>query len=134
MPQAGHLEVGIVVRELAVTVPFYDGGLGLTQIADHVTPYGRLLKFSTGGDAVIKLMELDVEIAVANPPGGLLGPATGMRWMSLVVPDIEAVNERCQAAGGRVVQPLHELFAGKLLMILEDPERNCWIEVSSVDT
>ena len=133
MPQAGHLEIGVVVRDFDATVPFYEGGLGLTHLEDHATPYGELRKFVTAQGRVIKLMKLHVDLAEANPPDGLLGPATGLRWISLVVADIDAVNERCQAAGGRVVKPLHELFPGKQLVILEDPEGNCWIEVSSAD-
>ena len=127
--QVDGLQVGVVVRDLEKTTRFYQEGLGLPHVRDYAAPIG-LMRFFACGDAMIKLMQLKDAPTTANPPGGIRGGSTGLRWLTVLVSDIEEVFRRCEVAGARVVQPIFEWQPGAKLMILEDPEGNCWVEVS----
>ena len=126
--QDGHLEVGIVVRDLQAVTPFYQDGLGLAHIVDLDLPMGLMRRF-TCGTGILKLMQLTDAPTSANPPGGMTGGSTGLRWFSFRVRDLEEVSRRCVAAGGRVAWPLEE-WGSLRVMILEDPEANCWVEIA----
>jgi predicted enzyme related to lactoylglutathione lyase len=123
-----RLEIGIVVRDLESTTAFYRDGLGLAHLEDVATPLGLLRRF-TCGDGVLKLMRLDELPRTANPPGGITGRATGLRWFSVTVDDIDQALDRCVGAGGSVVWPVQTLDRGSKILVIEDPESNCWIEV-----
>lgn len=122
------LQVGIVVRDLEAVTPFYRDGLGLSVIADETPPIGRMRFFACGG-GTLKLLEPTATPDAGNPPGGLTAGVTGLRWFTLAVSDIEAACERCMAAGARLVEPIFEWAPGTRLMVVEDPEGSCWVEV-----
>jgi predicted enzyme related to lactoylglutathione lyase len=128
MMSARRVEIGIVVRDLEGSTPFYQDGLGLSHLADVTTPFGLLRRFACG-DGVVKLMQLDEQPSKSNPPGGISGKSTGLRWFSVTTDDIHTVLEGCQATGGKVVWPVQELGQGLKVLLVEDPEANCWIEV-----
>lgn len=127
--QVGGLQVGIVVRDMEATTPFYRDGLGLRHINDLSPPIGLMRFFACGG-GVVKLIQLTDAPTTSNPPGGIRGGCTGLRYFTVVVPDIEETLRRCEAAGGRVVQPILEWQPGAKLMLIEDPEGNCSVEVA----
>ena len=122
------LEVGIVVRNLEATTRFYRDGLGLRHVADLPLPLGLQRRFACGG-GILKLMQLSEAPTMANPPGGLRGGSTGLRWFSFRVSGIEKVIERCLAAGGSVASPL-ETWRDLKVVVLEDPEGSCWVELT----
>jgi predicted enzyme related to lactoylglutathione lyase len=127
---ARNLEVGVVVRDLESTTPFYRDGLGLAHVNDLTIPIGVVRRFACG-DGIVVLVQLDEEATLSNPPGGVMGGCTGARWFSLRVDDLEEVLKRCEAAGARVVEPIQTYGSDTKLMILEDPEGNCWVQVFS---
>lgn len=53
---------------------------------------------------------------------------TGLRWLVVRVDDIDKTIERCQAAGGRVLNPPKDFPGDVRLAIVEDPEGNCYVE------
>jgi predicted enzyme related to lactoylglutathione lyase len=124
----GNLEVGIVVRDLEAVTPFYRDGLGLPHVVDLPLGFGLMRRFACG-DGIVKIVQLDDAPHTSNPPDGVLGGCTGARWFSVRVDDIEEALTRCEAAGARVVQPIQEWRNGSKLLIVEDPEGNCWVEV-----
>src|SRR5207247_2166484 len=75
---AASLEVGIVVRDLDATTPFYRDALGLRHVADLPLPLGLQRRFACGG-GIVKLMQLDEAPITSNPPGGITGGSTGLR-------------------------------------------------------
>jgi lactoylglutathione lyase len=125
---ARRVEIGVVVRDLEKATPFYRDGLGLSHLADIDTPFGLLRRFACG-DGIIKLMQLTEPPEGSNPPGGITGKSTGLRWFSVTTDDIYAVLAGCQDTGGRVVWPVQEVDQGPKVLVVEDPEANCWIEV-----
>jgi predicted enzyme related to lactoylglutathione lyase len=135
MPETriGHPEVGIVVRDVDAVTEFYRDGLGLPHVADLPIPIGLQRRFAYQ-DSIIKLLQLEDEPTTSNPPGGVTGGATGLRWLTLQLADLEGVLERCEAAGGKVVMPIQQWEGGSKFMILEDPEGSCWIEIGEFRT
>ena len=129
IPGEFSLEVGIVVRDLEATTPFYRDALGLEHVADLPLPLGLQRRFAYGG-GIVKLMQLDAAPTRSNPPGGITGDSTGLRWFTVKVTDIEEVVDRCLAAGGRVASPLVEWQPGRKVVVVEDPEGSCWIELA----
>jgi catechol 2,3-dioxygenase-like lactoylglutathione lyase family enzyme len=129
IPGDSSLEVGIVVRDLEATTSFYGDALGLKHVADLPLPLGLQRRFACGG-GIVKLMQLDTAPTTSNPPGGITGGSTGLRWFTFKVTNIEEVVDRCLAAGGRVASPLVEWQPGRKVVVVEDPEGSCWIELS----
>lgn len=129
-PRFPSLQVGIIVRDIEAMTPFYRDGLGLEVIGDMSPPVGQMRFFSCGNDGLVKLMQLAEAPTTSNPPGGIYGTSTGLRWLTVRAPDIEAVLARCEALGAKVVSPIQEWAPGTKIMIIEDPEGNCWVEVA----
>ena len=59
---------------------------------------------------------------VDHAPAGPFQRATGVRWITLDVDDIDAVMARC--AGRPVQLPVTELRPGLRVSIIEDPDGN----------
>ncbi len=123
----GSVQVGIVVKDLDAMVGFYEGALGLRSIGDVDIPGGVMKRFRCG-DGTVKLVRFDAGTTGANPPDGMLGGVTGMRYVSLDVGDVEGTLARCEAAGHKVTVPLIEWRPGMPVAFVEDPEGN-WIEL-----
>jgi predicted enzyme related to lactoylglutathione lyase len=124
----GPMQVGIVVRDLEAMTPFYRDAIGLPHVTDLTVPFGRMRMFSCG-DGRLKLLQLNDAPDKDNPPDGIYGASTGLRWVTVAVTDIEKVIERCEALGGTASQPLVEFQPGKFVAIVEDPEASCWVEL-----
>ena len=125
------LEVGIVVRNLEAVTPFYRDGLGLMHAGDFSSKLGLNRKF-TWGDGAIIVMQLADPPTIPHPPDGTAGHATGPRFVILREDEreLEEVLERCEKAGGRPYAPIKDLGDWRLL-IVEDPEGTCHIEVTT---
>jgi predicted enzyme related to lactoylglutathione lyase len=81
------------------------------------------------GDAVVKLLQFEETPQVGNPPGGPTGGATGLRYLTVRIGDVEQGVRRCIAAGHAVAMPTFEFQPGMLVAIVEDPEGN-WVELT----
>jgi predicted enzyme related to lactoylglutathione lyase len=129
--EVGKLEIGIVVRDLEAVTPFYRDGLGLTHVTDHTSKLGVNRRFSWGEGSVI-VMQLADPPTISHPPHGTAGHATGPRFVILREDEreLEEVLERCEAAGGKAYAPIKDLGEWRLL-IIEDPEGTCHIEVTT---
>jgi predicted enzyme related to lactoylglutathione lyase len=126
------LEVGIVVRDLEAVTPFYRDGLGLTHVGDMQTKLGLNRRFAWGEHIVIVVMQLTDPPTIAHPSRGTAGEATGVRFLVLREDELELeeVLERCEATGGKPFAPIMDMGAWRLL-IIEDPEGTCHIEVTT---
>ena len=113
-------EVGLVVRDPEVMLRFYREFLGFELDRDMEFPGIHLWWLRCGG-GFVKLVQLAATPDVANPSGGLR-EATGFRYLTLVVDNVEEMADGAESAGGRVVQStkLEQLT----MAMLEDPEGN----------
>ena len=112
---------------------FYTDILGLTHFRDVPFSGGTLfdggtVKMFVLGDAGIKLLSFDEPLRLANPPGGLGGGATGLRYLTVEVDSVAATVDRCAAAGCSIPMPLFEFEEGAPVAVVEDPEGN-WVEL-----
>jgi predicted enzyme related to lactoylglutathione lyase len=126
--KGGIVEIGIVVNDLEAATPFYTDGLGLHHLVDlDLGPLGVQRRFAHG-DAVIKLIEPPEAPELSNPPGGLEGGATGLRYATVAVDDIEGVVARCEQLGAKIPYPIMEWKPGSKVAIVEDFDGN-WFEI-----
>jgi catechol 2,3-dioxygenase-like lactoylglutathione lyase family enzyme len=119
------VQVGIVPRDLARSLAFYRDELGLPYLGGRPVIEGRTLHFFDSGDGGnVKLLEQPPEAPVPSmhAPSGPFQAATGLRWLTLDVADLDPIAERCR---DRVFQmPVTELRAGLRICIVEDPDGN----------
>lgn len=117
-----HIDVGVVVRDIDACLPFYRDVLGLPVVREVKRDTSGMWELACG-PCRIRLMAQDPAPEAANPLGGLRG-ATGLRFWSMEVEDIDAAVGRCQTAGATVSVPIVESRPGVRIAMVEDPEGN----------
>ncbi len=122
------IDLGIVTTNGAAMLGFYRDTLGLEHEGDMPMPGGsgtmhRLLC----GSSLIKIVVLDREPPARAPGGGIQG-ATGYRYWTISVSNIETMTETCQQAGYKVVIPVTEIRPGVRISMISDPDGN-WVEL-----
>jgi lactoylglutathione lyase len=115
------IEIGIVVADAERSLAFYRDVLGLAYIGDLEFPGAHMWRFQAGG-SVVKLLEMDPAPQAANPPGETT--ATGLRYLSLFVSNIDEVVAQVAADGCAVPIPVTEFQPGARFAFVEDPEGN----------
>jgi predicted enzyme related to lactoylglutathione lyase len=78
-------------------------------------------RFAAGG-SVVKLLEQVPTPAEANPAGDI--PATGLRYLSLFVSNLDELVAECEAYGCVIALPVTEFQPGAKFAFVEDPEGN----------
>jgi lactoylglutathione lyase len=114
------IEIGIMVRDSEKQLAFYRDVVGLPYLGDLVFPGAHMWRFDGGGGSVVKLLELDPMPEAANP----IGDATGFRYLSLYVGNLDELVAEMVEGGGTVVIPVTEFQPGARFAFVEDPEGN----------
>jgi catechol 2,3-dioxygenase-like lactoylglutathione lyase family enzyme len=96
----GGPEIGVVVRDLDPMLGFYRDFLGLSVYRERHFPGFHLVWLRCGG-GTIKLVQLDTTPGGRPIPG--VWEATGLRYITLVVDNIEEMAADVESAGGRLV-------------------------------
>jgi catechol 2,3-dioxygenase-like lactoylglutathione lyase family enzyme len=115
------IEVGIVVRDVDRSLAFYRDVLGLPYLGDLDFSVARMWRFQAGS-SVVKLLLFREEATASNPPGDVT--ATGYRYLSLFVSNLEELVEECSQFGAAVPIPVTEFRPGSRFAFVEDPEGN----------
>ncbi len=122
------IDIGIVVRDGEAALKFYRDTLGLEHIAD--TPMGggngtmhRLMC----GTTLVKVIEYDETPAAANPVGGIPA-ASGYRYWTISVSNLDELARQCAEAGYTVAVEPREIRPGVRIAMIEDPDGN-WVEL-----
>src|SRR5262245_43858281 len=117
------VDVGIVVRDSTTALRFYRDTLGLEHVADIPVPGvvapGTMHRLMCG-DTIVKLLRLDDGPGPRNPPGGIAA-ASGFRYLTIPVTNLEELVADVEAAGYRVTLPPTEVRAGVTIAFVEDP-------------
>lgn len=122
------LDLGIVVHDLERSLAFYRDLLALPlRSTFHVPAVGRLALLDVG-HSVLKLVQLDRDIDSAPEPGGLRTGASGMRYCTFSIEDLDGVVTTCRDAGHRIGMRPTSMGPGIRIAAIEDPDRN-WIEL-----
>ena len=78
------------------------------------------------GNSLIKLVVLVKDPALPAAPGGIPG-ATGYRYWTMTIYNLDEVLSAVQAAGQKIVRPRTEVRPGVVIGMVEDPDGN-WVE------
>jgi lactoylglutathione lyase len=113
------IEIGIVVRDAEKSLAFYRDVLGLEYLGDLTFPGNHMWRFQAG-KSVVKLLEQTPAPEAANPTGD----ATGFRYLSLFVSNLDEVVADVEAAGCETLIPVTEFQPGARFAFVADPEGN----------
>ena len=126
------LDVGIVVADMTRSLNFYRDLIGLPVVAEfRIAQVGEPVVSRIGDgkmvwlayrESFIKLVEMDAEPSGRTPTG--LSKAIGYRFITLPVPDIEALMAKMEQAEAPVVVPVVEFADGVKISMVEDPDGN----------
>ena len=124
------IDLGIVTTNGPAMLAFYRDVLGFEYLREMPMPGGGRMHQLSCGDSVIKLVVAEKAPAAKSPPGGIQG-ATGYRYWTISVANLEAVMQQCADAGHQLVVPARDLMPGVRIGIVADPDGN-WVEFLSV--
>lgn len=125
------IDLGIITRDAGPMLAFYRDLLGLEHEATIPMPSGGDMHRLKAGNSIIKIVELARPPAADAVPGGIPG-ATGYRYWTLTVSNLDDVLDACSSAGFKVVVPAREVRPGVTIAIVEDPDSN-WVEFLQTD-
>ncbi len=122
------IDLGIVTTDGDRMLTFYRDTLGFEHEGDMPMPGGggtmhRLLC----GTSLIKVVALETPPPAVAPPGGIQG-ATGYRYWTISVSNIEELTAACAKAGYKVPIGVREIRPGVRIAMIEDPDGN-WVEL-----
>ena len=111
-----------MTRDLAPMVAFYRDTLGFTDMGEAQSIVGTMHRLGCG-TSHIKLVQPGTPPPAVAPPGGV-GAATGYRYWTISVPDLDEVLRACEAAGRPIVLPPTVARPGVTVAMVEDPDGN----------
>lgn len=120
------IDLGIIVQDGDKALAFYRDTLGFEHQADTPMPGGGIMRRLMCGTSMIKVVTLDREPPAKAAPGGIQG-ATGYRYFTISVSNVQELADSCASKGYKVVVPVRELRPGVTIAIVEDPDGN-WVE------
>ena len=119
------IDLGIVVKNADTALKFYRDTLGFEHVADTPVAGGTMHRLMCG-PTLVKIVKHDVESENADHTGGP-GGATGIRYWTITVPDLEAITNKCRSAGYTVAVEPRDVRPGVRISMVEDPDGN-WVE------
>ena len=120
------IDLGIIPRDAERLLAFYRDLLGLPLEGVIPMPTGGTMHRLKAGESVIKIVQLDREPAADAVPGGIPA-ATGYRYWTMTVSNLQEMVAECQEAGYNVVVPPKDVRPGVTIAIVADPDGN-WVE------
>jgi len=125
-PRHRAIDVGVVVRDAEASLRFYRDVVGAEHVADTPMPGGGTMHRLMWGETLLKLVSLARTPDAANPPGGFMG-ASGIRYITFSVDDLDVAVARCRDAGSPLAIAPREIRPGVSIAVVEDPDGN-WVE------
>ena len=125
--QKRAIDIGIITNNLDKMLAFYRDSLGLEVESVIDMPGGGVMHRYKAGDSIVKVIETDPSPKVDAAPGGIRG-ATGYRYWTLHVTDINELVNSLQAEGVEIVVPVKTIRDGITIAIVADPDGN-WVEL-----
>ena len=117
------VDIGIVVKDKEASLRFYRDTLGFEFVAESDMGNGMLMQRLMCGTSMIKLVSFAQTPELANPGGGING-ATGYRYWTISVSNLDAMAAECEAAGYTVPVAPREIRPGVRIAMIEDPDGN----------
>ncbi len=117
------LDLGVVTADAERTLAFYRDTLGLVPDGQVSFPGLGVLHRLRCGHSTLKILALEDEPAARAPAGGFAA-ATGFRYCTLHVANLDAVVAECRERGHAVVVDVRPLRPGVRVAMVEDPDGN----------
>jgi catechol 2,3-dioxygenase-like lactoylglutathione lyase family enzyme len=117
------VDLGIVVRDAEASLRFYRDVLGLAYKASLPAPGGATMHQLMAGTSMIKLLAFDPPPGASPPPGGI-GDATGYRYWTMSVSNLDEIVAGCIEAGHEPRFGPVEIREGVHLAVVTDPDGN----------
>ena len=121
------IDLGIVVRNADAALAFYRDTLGLDYQGEMPMPGGAVMHRLLAGTSLIKIVVHGEIPAAAAAPGGI-GGATGYRYWTMTVSNLDEATAACEEAGYNVAVSPREIRPGIKISMIEDPDGN-WVEL-----
>lgn len=121
------IDIGIVVRDGEAALKFYRDTLGFEHVADTPATGGGTMHRLMCGTTLVKVVKHDNVPENRDNGGGPRG-ATGIRYWTITIKDLDAMTEKCRAAGYTVAVEPREVRPGVRISMIEDPDGN-WVEL-----
>jgi lactoylglutathione lyase len=116
------IDIGIVTTNQEAMVDFYGNVVGFPALSD-VPMEGFLVKRFQVGDCVLKIVTFDEQPA-GTQVAGMLGDATGLRYWTVSVSNLEEILTAVQDAGQKIVEGPTEVRPGVSIALMTDPDGN----------
>jgi catechol 2,3-dioxygenase-like lactoylglutathione lyase family enzyme len=113
------IDLGIITKDPEKMLAFYRDTLGLELIGELPMPGGGTMYRLNCGTSVIKIVVHGKEPAAVAAPGGIAG-ATGYRYWTISVDNIEQSVKACEDAGYKIAVPVTEFRPGATISMIED--------------
>ena len=117
------IDLGIVTTNGAAMVAFYRDVLGFKEEPQTPFPFGGVMYRLRCGTSLIKIVEPKPAPEERAPAGGI-PKATGYRYWTISVSNLEELVAACNAAGRKLVVPVTEVRPGVTIAIVDDPDGN----------
>jgi glyoxylase I family protein len=119
------IEIGIVTRDVGPMLTFYRDILGLEFERELRMANGVHMTRLKCGPNIIKILVNPKEPAADAPPGGAAG-ATGYRYWTIPITNIEDAVADCESAGYDIPVPVTVIGPGISIAMVADPDGN-WV-------
>jgi catechol 2,3-dioxygenase-like lactoylglutathione lyase family enzyme len=124
------IDLGIVTTNGDAMLSFYRDVVGLKYLREMPMPGGGgVMHQLQCGESIVKIVVLPQTPAVAAP-GGIQG-ATGYRYWTITVSNLQEVLDQCAAAGHKVLVKGKEIRPGVKIGMVADPDGN-WLEFLAI--
>lgn len=120
------IDLGIVTTEPEKMLAFYRDTLGFEMKGEMPMFNGGHMYRLLCGTSMVKIVVNGKEPAARPAPGGIEG-ATGYRYFTITVANLEAVVSKCSEAGYKISIPVKQVRPGVCIAMVEDPDGN-WVE------
>lgn len=125
------LDLGIITRDAAPMLAFYQQMLGLTLESVIPMPSGGTMHRLKAGESILKIVQLDKPPLADAVPGGIPA-ATGIRYFTLHISNLQDVVDGSEQGGYKIVVPIKTIRPGVSIAIVKDPDGN-WLELLQTD-
>lgn len=120
------IDLGIVTTEPEKMLAFYCDVLGLELKGEMPMAGGGRMYRLLCGSSLIKIVTQGKKPPEKAAPGGLAA-ATGYRYFTLSVNNLEELVAKCREAGYKIPVPKKEVRPGINIAMVEDPDGK-WVE------
>ena len=125
------IDLGIVTNNPEAMVGFYRDVLGFREEESTPFPMGGKMYRLWCGESLIKIVAPDPGPSEGPVPGAIAN-ATGYRYWTMIVSNLDEIVAKCEGQGVKIVIPRREVRAGVTIAMVEDPDGN-WVEFVALD-